>query len=181
MSSNQNLTGPFLVVDRNTGETRWIEHLEEARYLGWDLYRDSEQRDRRHRILTEEFRPRFVIYDIHSRVVCHQVIAAIFEKPYISPFLRRYLPHTFRDGPVPRTGRRRWHSAFRRIKTFAERRQALGLSADIEDLFEETGHRRIKLRSRRSCNGLPTNWDDILRSDVSNRSWKNSRHTQWRE
>jgi hypothetical protein len=71
----------------------------------------------------------------------------------------------FRNGPVPRTGKRGWYCGIRHPHTLNEMRQ----NCDIE-------HRNY-VRKRRKH--LPTTWDDIFRS--APRSWKDQskKKKQW--
>lgn len=38
----------------------------------------------------------------------------------------------------------------------------------------------VKIRSRRRPGNLPTDWDDICKSNAGDRCWKRYRLTQWR-
>lgn len=79
----------------------------------------------------------------------------------------RYAPG---DGPVPRTGRRRFHSRyFRNVRTHsAIKASALVLVSDGEP----------PVRPCRNQANLPTCWDDVFR--CTERSWKSHRATQWK-
>lgn len=80
-------------------------------------------------------------------------------------------PKWNRSLPVPGTGRRRGGNAYRHMRTWSERRE--GCFVDFE-----AGERPP--RSARSPSSLPTVWDDVVRSDYRNRSWKHYRKQQWK-
>lgn len=44
----------------------------------------------------------------------------------------------------------------------------------------EQDNYRVYLRARRSFHMLPTVWDDLIRGDKDNRSWKRFRKTQYK-
>lgn len=73
----------------------------------------------------------------------------------------------FRVDPVPSTGKStRYRNYLRYPKTTQERRYA-------------EAHKGY-IRGRRSKCNLPNAWDDIYRSNVSNKSWKNQKKKkQW--
>ena len=72
-------------------------------------------------------------------------------------------------GPVPDTGRRRYHGRpYRPMRTQRSRRMAC--LADPEDVLPRP----------RAGKGLPSLWDDRVRSDRREKSWKRHRRTQWR-
>lgn len=87
----------------------------------------------------------------------------------------RYDPASFRNGPVPGTGRRGGGSWFRHMRTTQERRAAKALAHD-EDCVEAG----VKARARRNFANLVSAWDDVMRGGDS-RSWKRNRRTQWKE
>lgn len=39
---------------------------------------------------------------------------------------------------------------------------------------------RVRVRAKRNTANLPNSWDDIARSDYTNRSWKRHRKTQYK-
>lgn len=80
------------------------------------------------------------------------------------PLSRR---HEFRHSPVPHTGHRHPGHWFRRPRTTAAKRAA--------ERFLVEGHADHGIASMRR---LPTQWDDIHRTDVRVRSWKRHRDTQ---
>jgi hypothetical protein len=82
----------------------------------------------------------------------------------------------FRKGPVPHIHRRRIGRHYRRIKTHAERRDHIGLLAELQDCPEYKN--MIKLRGRRK--NIPTCWDDI-RLSRRGESWKTYRKTRYKE
>lgn len=74
----------------------------------------------------------------------------------------------FRNGPVPRTGkaRNRYSELLRRPKTTQE--------------IRDNSYDREFARGRRGKKYLPNHWDDILRSNYNNKSWKNQKNKrQW--
>ena len=73
----------------------------------------------------------------------------------------------FRNGPVPHTRKRGKYRAYRHPQTNQERR--------LSCLDKEF------VRKSRNKTSLPTNYDDIRRSDINNkRSWKkNKKRKQW--
>ena len=78
---------------------------------------------------------------------------------------------TFRERPIPYTGRRRHSVIFRSPKTYAELRALNGFLHD-----EERHEYKIRFRIKRKY--IPTHWDDIL--VYSDKSWKRYRKTQWK-
>lgn len=84
----------------------------------------------------------------------------------------------FRQGPVPRTGKRRWRFAsfYRRPKTRQEIKES-----DSYFLDEDMIYYNIKSRAKRSSHSLPSSWDDVVRSDYGLKNWKNYRKTQWKK
>lgn len=97
----------------------------------------------------------------------------------LSPASRRragYLPERhFRNHPVPNTRRWRRGRHYRNIRTHSERRDMLGLEADLHDLEEFADP--VKLRARRKA--LPSAWDDI-RVARRGESWKHYRKTRYK-
>lgn len=80
----------------------------------------------------------------------------------------------FRKAPVTGTGRSwRYGRYLRHMKTRQERRENLGLEADLRDL--EDFPVRVKIRGRRKT--LPTLWDDIPHARRGD-GWKGYRRTQ---
>lgn len=75
--------------------------------------------------------------------------------------------HLWRRAPVSHTGRFRRYISCRHPRTFSLIREAYWREADTPSV-------RARLRAS------PTAWDDLLRSDRSNRSWKRHRRHQWR-
>jgi hypothetical protein len=89
---------------------------------------------------------------------------------------KRYRPDSFRNGPVPRTGRRgRWSHLMRVIPTSGERRyaEAVAHDEDCQDLG-------IRVRAKRRGYNLPDTRDDVGRSDYDDCGWKSHRRNQWR-
>lgn len=89
---------------------------------------------------------------------------------------RRYDRGSFRNGPVPGTGRRgRWGHSLRIVSTSGERRhvEALDHDEDCRDLG-------IRARAKRRGYNLPDTRDDVVRSDYHDCGWKSHRRTQWR-
>lgn len=83
----------------------------------------------------------------------------------------------YRDGAVPHTGKKSWRSYWRHPKTTAERRNAAYMVHD-----EEMREHNIKIRGRRSFCNLPSVYDDLGRTNVNSKSWKNQkRKRQWKE
>lgn len=83
----------------------------------------------------------------------------------------------FRDGPVPRTGKKTWGRWWRHPKTTAERREAAYVRYD-----EELKEYDIRPRAKRNFCNLPNLWDDFRRTNVNSKSWKNQkRKHQWKE
>ena len=76
----------------------------------------------------------------------------------------------YRYDPVPYTGKRGHYCYLKRFSTYQEKRITCGHLAD----GWYTRRRRYK--------SLPDPWDDIVRSDVGHRSWKQQtkRKKQWR-
>ncbi len=72
-------------------------------------------------------------------------------------------------GPVPHTGRPHRGSAYRSMRTHRSRRQ----SVEVDD-GEVPGRPR-------AWKNLPSAWDDVVRGDLGQRSWKRQRRAQWRE
>lgn len=98
-------------------------------------------------------------------------------KGYRNRWYRDRYNFVFRDGPVPRTGKRSWGSCWRHPKTTAERRSAAYMVHD-----EEMKDYNIKIRGRRSFSNLPSVYDDFRRTNVNSKSWKNQkRKHQWKE
>lgn len=88
----------------------------------------------------------------------------------------RYDPERdFRKRAMPGIGRRHWGRFYRQVKTQAERREHLGLEADLHDL--EDFPVQVKIRSRRRK--IPSAWDDIMHADRGH-SWKHHRKTQYK-
>lgn len=80
--------------------------------------------------------------------------------------------NTFRNGPVPRTGKRTGASGWRRrIHTQAERRH--------HDAAMDDDGNPIAIRGSRSPANLPTFYDDIGRH--REKCWKKHRPHQWKE
>lgn len=75
-------------------------------------------------------------------------------------------------GPVPRTGRRRGGSAYRHVRTQAERRA---------NAFVYPDEHEPPARAARSCRNLASLWDDQVRSDYGLRNWKHYRPHQWKD
>lgn len=65
---------------------------------------------------------------------------------------------------------------FRNPRTTQERKAYF----DVVQQEEEYGF-KIKYRRSRNNVNLPSAWDDIHRSDVKQRTWKQSRKTRWKE
>ncbi|MBW3243723.1 hypothetical protein KUV57_13705 [Epibacterium sp. DP7N7-1] len=82
----------------------------------------------------------------------------------------------FRKTPVTGTGRRRRYGRYlRHMKTRQERRENLGLEADLREMEDISV--RVKIRGRRKT--LPTLWDDIPHSRRGD-GWKGYRRTQYK-
>lgn len=90
-------------------------------------------------------------------------------------FIRRHygydtgLTSYFRNGPVPRTGRRGKYCRLRYPRSLNEKRAAAAAEAD--------GELRL-VRGKRHKNNLADAWDDFLRG--GERNWKRQRRTQWK-
>ena len=80
-------------------------------------------------------------------------------------------PHAFREGPVPRTGRRGHYSWDRHMRTTQERREDRALLVDEDAKQAGVGPRRRRL-------SIPHAWDDVPR--FSERTWKRHRLTSWK-
>lgn len=89
-------------------------------------------------------------------------------------YYNRHGKYEFRNGPVP--GIRKGHNYGHRTrspKTLAELREVAFFDHD-----EDLDGLKIKLRK---CRGdLPTRWDDPIRGDLYERSWKRHRKTQYK-
>jgi hypothetical protein len=106
----------------------------------------------------------------------HRALSAMDFKP-----LTTYKPSAYQrrqsladwsgTGPVPRTGRRRGGSAYRHVRTQAERRANVFIYLDEQE---------PPARAARSCSNLASLWDDLVRSDCGLRSWKHYRSHQWK-
>lgn len=70
-------------------------------------------------------------------------------------------PYKFRNGPVPRTGRRSNYGYWRHPKTAQELRNI--------DCF-----------TRAKRKNIPTSWDDLERGDWRDKNWKRYRKHQWK-
>ena len=89
---------------------------------------------------------------------------------------RRTLVVEYRCDPIPGTRCRRGPNYgkryLRRPHTTQERRAYF---------HEEISEYGIRIRGRRTSQGLPNAWDDHTRGDIFNhKSWKNHRHTQYK-
>lgn len=88
-------------------------------------------------------------------------------------YMRYYGPYEFRQGPVPKIRKgHRWRGVYRHPATTQELRELSFAEVD-EDIIEF----KVKIRKK----NLRTYWDDIPRRDLSHRSWKRNRKTQWKE
>lgn len=77
-----------------------------------------------------------------------------------------------RGRPVPGTGCRRGYQILRRnMKTAQERRMHAFYDAEAGE---------PKPRVSRTGSNLPSHYDDVIRSDHDNRSWKHRRKHQWK-
>lgn len=115
----------------------------------------------------------FVIYDEMRLPVPLETIRRAYDKARdsnLNPRFRRNKEYEFRRGPVPCTGHRKWGRWYRYVHTTNERRQNQNID------FEELQGFHVKTRKN-----LPNSWDDIVRTDHNDRSWKTSRKTQWKE
>lgn len=80
--------------------------------------------------------------------------------------------HRPRGMPIPGTGRSSGYNLLRSPSTQSERRQ--------DFFYSEDGEPSPSIRPRRRAHHIPTAWDDDIRSDYGNRSWKRHRKTQWK-
>jgi hypothetical protein len=123
-----------------------------------------------------------IVYDdLGLRVPAWKVRYTYFNLPQewrIPAYSRRkgYDPDKhFRNGPVHGISHRKWGNWYRGPKTYQEIRE--NNFADKYD--EDIEYYKIKIRKIR--NKLPTWWDEKVRSDHKDRSWKNNRKNQWKE
>lgn len=78
-------------------------------------------------------------------------------------------PYKYRAEPVPGIHKFGHGFCYKKMKTTQERRLC---STAIEQ--------GVTVRGKRTCSMLPAVWDDKLRSDINNRSWKQSKkRKQW--
>ena len=95
------------------------------------------------------------------------------------------LKHKFkyRKDPVPYTGRIGGYCSFRSPKTIPEKIKYIECYKDLQrELRKEYPANVIKLvRAKRSHALLPDPWDDVYRSNCTNKSWKNNKkhRRQW--
>jgi hypothetical protein len=84
----------------------------------------------------------------------------------------------FRNGPLPRSGRRRRRPPdYRRVGTFAEVKAAAGFEADMA-----TKDLGLRIRGKRSRSSIGDNdWEGVWSFRGSDRNWKRHRSTQWRD
>jgi hypothetical protein len=89
---------------------------------------------------------------------------------------KRFHPDSFRNGPVPHTGRRgRWGHLMRIVPTSGERRYAEAVEHD-----EDCRDLSVRVRAKRCGSNLPDTRDDVGRSDYHDCGWKTHRRAQWR-
>lgn len=83
----------------------------------------------------------------------------------------------YRNSPVPciRKGWSRRYSTYRYPKTLNETKQNCGFVNEYKELVNE-----LKIKIRKRCTKLPTSWDDDMRSDWRDKSWKRFRKHQWK-
>lgn len=103
----------------------------------------------------------FIVLDEFGDVVDPRVIRELWHARNTPPDPR------FRNGPVPRTGKRGSYRYHRHPRTTPTLRAAVAA--------EQMG---LPLRGR--SRDVPTAWDDINRADFHDRSWKRHRRTQWK-
>lgn len=113
----------------------------------------------------------FIVRDSVNRVIDPDVVASLWHELRARRRAAKPTP-AFRAGPVPGTGRKRHRLRacgvfFRRPRTYAERRAAV-----------ESRDEGMPFRGKRR--NVPSAWDDIVRSDRADRSWKRHRRTRWR-
>lgn len=78
-------------------------------------------------------------------------------------------PYQGKGSPVPHTGRGSGGAYYRKMRTTSNRR-----GAQIVDKDE------IAFRPSCSASGMPNAWDDRIRKDRMDISWKGFRRTQWK-
>lgn len=81
--------------------------------------------------------------------------------------------YEYRKEPVPRTGNHRGYPRYWRKPRTTQERQASYLT-------EEETYYGIQVRGRRKAHTLANAYDDVVRSDYSERSWKKQRQTQYK-
>lgn len=86
------------------------------------------------------------------------------------PYLRKRLPHVFRQGPVPGIHKVR---AFCYVLRYPKTQQGRRLSQVLDD-------NEPNIRAKRNLKNLPTAWDDAVRTDHGDRNWKRYRRTQYK-
>lgn len=142
-------------------------HLFSGTYrTGYDFHADVSFRD---------WRGRFINPDVVLLAVSRLIEARRSRWGSARLKLSGMRSEDFRLCPVPFTGRGYRARIRRRIRTTAERREAVALAFDDEVI--EVG---IKARAGRNFANLPEYRDDIYRSDRRNDGWKSNRKTQWR-
>lgn len=110
----------------------------------------------------------YILRDDQGGILVYQDLAPAY-RPYGSWLFRRY-PQWNGEGPVPGIRKYRGGRRYcRRLRTTNERRQAQRL--DPSDVLP---------RGRRSVRMLPNAWDDYIRGDRDDRSWKRYRKHQWK-
>ena len=85
--------------------------------------------------------------------------------------------YKYRCDPVPHIRCfRGGNGYYRSVGTFNERRE----NDFCNEHDEDARFYGVRARAARTTGNLPEPWDDILRSDYGNRSWKKHRKTQYR-
>ena len=85
--------------------------------------------------------------------------------------------YKYRCDPVPHIHcYRGGNSVFRNVGTYSERRE----NDFCNEFDEDAKFYGVRSRAARTSGNLPEPWDDILRSDWGNKSWKKHRKTQYR-
>lgn len=117
---------------------------------------------------------RFVILDENGERLFARDFESLANRKELNVYTYRYGSHPWNGtGPVPGTGRRTGYNVLRRsMRTAQEQRMHAFYDAEAGE---------PKPRVSRTGSNLPNHYDDVIRSDYGNRSWKHRRKHQWKD